>query len=547
MNHPTPARQGLRRGFLLAAVCLLLSGCAMTVSHPRALQPLDGFVSLAADPRVQVEPGYEAYGERVARALPAAIARVEDAHYLPFAHPPRVHVCGSDACFKRYVLTPRLSAAVIPDNRLILSPNLDGREKHRLSALLTHELAHLHLGQRIGHYHSTLPVWFHEGWASLTAGAAAPNTRPTPRPTPHPQRAPAQARRARHARQAPPRGRVRSQHPRVLPPVDAAGRLAARAGRGALSSSGSRGAGQCRLRDRVLGSLRRGARDPAGRIFQLSRPDAPRARARHQKRRPHRHRHALGVRLADALRPRRGLPAAHHQEAPPALHHPRAAVVPAGRHQHPLPEGKRRRIWDEWADANGDLGPVYGHQWRTGPRPTGARSTRSAGGRRRSAPTPIRAAIIVSAWNVADVDRMALPPCHALFQFYVADGRLSCQLYQRSADIFLGVPFNIASYALLTLMVAQVCDLQARRLRPHPGRRAPVSNHLEQAREQLSREPRPLPTMRSIRRCGHLRFRFEDFTLEGYDPHPAIKAPVAVSSAAPTSTRRPSRSPTACT
>lgn len=153
----------------LIAVLATLQGCALTVSHPRALTPLEHFAPLASDDRVWVEPGYEAYGERVAAALPDAVARVEAAHYLRFARTPRVHVCGSDACFKRYVLTPKLSAAVIPDNRLILSPNLDGREKHRLSALLTHELAHLHLGQRIGHYHSTLPVWFHEGWASLTA------------------------------------------------------------------------------------------------------------------------------------------------------------------------------------------------------------------------------------------------------------------------------------------------------------------------------------------------------------------------------------------
>jgi hypothetical protein len=157
------------RLWCLAVLLATLQGCALTVSHPRALTPLESFVPLAGDSRVWVEPGYEAYGERVARALPDAIAKVEAAHYLPFARPPRVHVCGSDACFKRHVLTPKLSAAVIPDNRLILSPNLDGREKHRLPALLTHELAHLHLGQRIGHYHSTLPVWFHEGWASLTA------------------------------------------------------------------------------------------------------------------------------------------------------------------------------------------------------------------------------------------------------------------------------------------------------------------------------------------------------------------------------------------
>ena len=157
------------RLWVLAVLLATLQGCALTVSNPRALTPLEHFVPLAGDSRVWVEPGFEAYGERVAAALPQAIAKVEAAHYLPFVRPPRVHVCGSDACFKRYVLTPGLSAAVIPDNRLILSPNLDGREKHRLPALLTHELAHLHLGQRIGHYHSTLPVWFHEGWASLTA------------------------------------------------------------------------------------------------------------------------------------------------------------------------------------------------------------------------------------------------------------------------------------------------------------------------------------------------------------------------------------------
>lgn len=156
--------------WFLAALLATLQGCALSVSHPRALMPIDSFVPLAGDPRVWVEPGFEAYGTRVAAALPDAIARVEAAHYLPFSRPPRVHVCGTDACFKRYVLTPKLSAAVVPDNRLILSPNLDGRESHRLPALLTHELAHLHLGQRIGHYHSTLPVWFHEGWASLVAG-----------------------------------------------------------------------------------------------------------------------------------------------------------------------------------------------------------------------------------------------------------------------------------------------------------------------------------------------------------------------------------------
>ncbi|MEW6120267.1 MAG: hypothetical protein AB1593_09280 [Pseudomonadota bacterium] len=152
---------------LLAAV--LLAGCALTVSEPRALKPIEGFVPLAGDTRIRIELGYEAYGARVAAVLPAAIAKVEAGHYRAFLRPPRVYVCGSEACFKRWVLTPKLAAAVVPDNRLILSPNLDGKERARLPALLTHELAHLHLGQRIGHYHSTLPVWFHEGWATLTA------------------------------------------------------------------------------------------------------------------------------------------------------------------------------------------------------------------------------------------------------------------------------------------------------------------------------------------------------------------------------------------
>jgi hypothetical protein len=153
----------------LAILLLTLQGCALTPGDPHARPPADSFVPLASDARVWVEPGYEAYGKRVAAALPAAIAQVEAAHYLPFAKTPRVYVCGSQACFKRHVMTPKLSAAVVPDNRLILSPNLNGRESRRLPALLTHELAHLHLGQRIGHYQSTMPVWFHEGWASLTA------------------------------------------------------------------------------------------------------------------------------------------------------------------------------------------------------------------------------------------------------------------------------------------------------------------------------------------------------------------------------------------
>lgn len=153
----------------LLALLASLQGCALTVSHPRALVPFDSFVPLESDARIWVEPGFEAFGERVAAALPAAVAQVEAGHYLPFAHSPRVHVCGTEDCFKRHVLTPRVSAVMVPDNRLILSPKLDDKERHRLPALLAHELSHLHLGQRIGHYHSTLPVWFHEGWASLVA------------------------------------------------------------------------------------------------------------------------------------------------------------------------------------------------------------------------------------------------------------------------------------------------------------------------------------------------------------------------------------------
>lgn len=153
----------------LLALLASLQGCALTVSHPRALVQFDSFVPLESDARLWVEPGFEAFGERVAAALPAAVAQVEAAHYLPFARAPRVHVCGTEDCFKRHVLTTRVSAVMVPDNRLILSPKLDDKERHRLPALLAHELSHLHLGQRIGHYHSTLPVWFHEGWASLVA------------------------------------------------------------------------------------------------------------------------------------------------------------------------------------------------------------------------------------------------------------------------------------------------------------------------------------------------------------------------------------------
>lgn len=186
-------------------------------------------------------------------------------------------------------------------------------------------------------------------------------------------------------------------------------------------------------------------------------------------------------------------------------------------------------IWNEWADANGDLGPVYGKQWRRWEAPDGRsidQITQLIEGLKKN---PDSRRHLVCAWNPADVDHMALPPCHALFQFYVADGKLSCQLYQRSADIFLGVPFNIASYALLTLMIAQVCGFQPGEFVHTLGDAHLYLNHLEQAQLQLSREPRPLPRMRLNPEVEDLfAFRFEDFTLEGYDPHPHIAGKVAV-------------------
>jgi thymidylate synthase len=186
-------------------------------------------------------------------------------------------------------------------------------------------------------------------------------------------------------------------------------------------------------------------------------------------------------------------------------------------------------IWDEWADENGNLGPVYGHQWRSWPRPDGGTIDQISEVVKTLKSNPDSRRIIVSAWNVADLDKMALAPCHAFFQFYVADGKLSCQLYQRSADIFLGVPFNIASYALLTLMMAQVTGLKPGDFVHTLGDAHLYLNHLDQTREQLSREPRPLPTITLNPAVRDIfAFRFEDFTLSGYDPHPAIKAPVAV-------------------
>jgi thymidylate synthase len=191
-------------------------------------------------------------------------------------------------------------------------------------------------------------------------------------------------------------------------------------------------------------------------------------------------------------------------------------------------------IWDEWADENGDLGPVYGYQWRSWPTPDGGHVDQIAKVIESIRTNPDSRRHIVSAWNVADVDDMALPPCHTMFQFYVTpatEGRratLSCQLYQRSADIFLGVPFNIASYALLTMMVAQVCDLEPGEFVHTLGDAHLYSNHVEQAREQLTREPFPLPHMRIAPGRAIDEFELEDFELVGYQAHPSIKAPIAV-------------------
>lgn len=186
-------------------------------------------------------------------------------------------------------------------------------------------------------------------------------------------------------------------------------------------------------------------------------------------------------------------------------------------------------IWDEWADENGNLGPVYGSQWRSWPTANGQHIDQIKQVINQIKNNPDSRRLIVSAWNVGEIEHMALPPCHAFFQFYVAEGKLSCQLYQRSADIFLGVPFNIASYALLTMMVAQVCGLQAGDFIHTLGDAHLYNNHLEQSKLQLSRETRPLPTMKLNPEVSDIfDFTFEDFTLENYDPHPHIKAPVAI-------------------
>jgi thymidylate synthase len=186
-------------------------------------------------------------------------------------------------------------------------------------------------------------------------------------------------------------------------------------------------------------------------------------------------------------------------------------------------------IWDEWARADGELGPVYGVQWRSWPTPEGGHIDQMTQVLQQIRSNPDSRRLIVSAWNVSDIPKMALPPCHLLFQFYVADGKLSCQLYQRSCDIFLGVPFNVASYALLTHIVAQQCDLEPGDFVWTGGDCHIYSNHFDQVREQLAREPRPLPRLSIKRRPPSLfEYRYEDFEVVGYDPHPQIKAPVAV-------------------
>jgi len=187
------------------------------------------------------------------------------------------------------------------------------------------------------------------------------------------------------------------------------------------------------------------------------------------------------------------------------------------------------RIWDEWADKDGNLGPVYGYQWRSWPAADGRHIDQLSEVIETIKKNPDSRRMIVSAWNVGDLNKMALMPCHAFFQFYVAEGKLSCQLYQRSADLFLGVPFNIASYALLTMMIAQVCGLQYGDFVHTFGDTHVYTNHVEQVKLQLSREPKPYPTMKINREVKSIfDFKYEDFTLENYDPHPGIKAPVAV-------------------
>ena len=189
----------------------------------------------------------------------------------------------------------------------------------------------------------------------------------------------------------------------------------------------------------------------------------------------------------------------------------------------------RVSIWDEWADSEGDLGPIYGHQWRSWPSKDGKHIDQIENVINQIQNNPDSRRLIVCAWNLADIEQMSLPVCHCLFQFYVADGKLSCQMYQRSADLFLGVPFNIASYALLTMMIAQVCKLDVGEFIHTLGDAHIYSNHIEQVKEQLRREPRPYPKMTLNSQVKSIDgYQFSDFTLDGYNPHPAIKADVAI-------------------
>ena len=267
------------------------------------------------------------------------------------------------------------------------------------------------------------------------------------------------------------------------------------------------------------------------RRIPIREPPPRRAPKRHAQQRSHRSRNILTLRHENGVRPRRILPAHHHEEGLFERHHLQASMVPQRRHQRPLVTRKHGvHIWDAWADENGCLGPIYGHQWRECP--SAAFGVRPIDQIANVIDTirhnPDSRRIIVSSWNVAQISRMALLPCHCLFQFHVRGDKLDCQLYQRSADMFLGVPFNIASYSLLTMMIAQQSGYQPGRFIWVGGDTHIYLNHLEQVVEQLSREPRPYPHMSIYKAPNISSHRYEDFQLSDYNPHLLIKAPVAV-------------------